>query len=258
MKVQAEKGDALVYNNGQLTTESADPRWVGNGRTIFNNKGKPVKQYEPYFSKTFQYENETALVEYGVTPVLHYDPAGRVVRTDMPDGTFSKVEFTPWEQRTFDQNDTVLDSDWYARRTDDTRADYITNTYEQRAASLAKAHANTPKTEHFDTLGRIFLLQDHNGFDGNGAAQLINTRFKLDIEGNQIEVKDAKQRIITRNTFNLTGEPVYTWSMDGGKRWMLTNALGNPVWAWNERGFHTEMTYDALQRPVANLGAIAQ
>ena len=25
-------------------------RWVANGKTILNNKGKPVKQYEPYFS----------------------------------------------------------------------------------------------------------------------------------------------------------------------------------------------------------------
>src|SRR5262249_17513597 len=25
-------------------------RWVASGKVIFNNKGKPVKQYEPYFS----------------------------------------------------------------------------------------------------------------------------------------------------------------------------------------------------------------
>ncbi len=24
--------------------------WVGNGWTIFNNNGKPVRQYEPFFS----------------------------------------------------------------------------------------------------------------------------------------------------------------------------------------------------------------
>ena len=27
------------------------PRWVGSGWTIFNNKGKPVRQYEPFFSR---------------------------------------------------------------------------------------------------------------------------------------------------------------------------------------------------------------
>ena len=27
-----------------------DPRWVGSGWTVFNNKGKPVRQFEPFFS----------------------------------------------------------------------------------------------------------------------------------------------------------------------------------------------------------------
>ena len=28
-----------------------NPRWVGSGWTIYNNKGKPVRQYEPFFSQ---------------------------------------------------------------------------------------------------------------------------------------------------------------------------------------------------------------
>ena len=52
-----------------------------------------MKQYEPYFSTSHKYENDSRLVEIGVTPVMHYDPVGRVVRTDFPNGTFSKVEF---------------------------------------------------------------------------------------------------------------------------------------------------------------------
>ena len=31
-------------------------RWVGSGRTMFNNKGKPVREYEPFFSDTHEYE----------------------------------------------------------------------------------------------------------------------------------------------------------------------------------------------------------
>ena len=34
--------------------------------------------------------------EDGVTPVIYYDAVGRTVRTEMPDGTFSRVEFSPW------------------------------------------------------------------------------------------------------------------------------------------------------------------
>ena len=57
-------------------------RWIGNGRTVFDNKGNPVKQYEPYFSSIPGYEDEAELVEQGVSPRIHYDPIGRVIRTD--------------------------------------------------------------------------------------------------------------------------------------------------------------------------------
>lgn len=238
-KVQAEPGNAFRLDSGSVVEDHADPRWLGNGRTVFNNKGNPVKQYEPYFSHTYDYEAESELVEYGVTPVLHYDPLGRNIRTDLPDGTFTKVEFTPWLQRTFDQNDTVLNSDWYAEKISSS------NPYEQRAAQLAAGHADTPKVEHFDTLGRIFLMEDDNGAEG-----IYQTRFKLDISGNQIEVTDAKMRLITRNVFNMAGEQIHTASMDGGRRWSLPNIMGNPLYLWNDRNFRSRSAYDELQRPT--------
>ena len=64
-KVQAEPGDAplradnsgdpeipgtLVLKDGMPMLAPANPRWVGKGRTVYNNKGKPIKQYEPFFS----------------------------------------------------------------------------------------------------------------------------------------------------------------------------------------------------------------
>ncbi|MCB0838622.1 MAG: toxin, partial [Bacteroidetes bacterium] len=106
-KVQAEDGLTPHYDaNGNLLKKAdgkpemvdCEDRWVGNGRTIFNNKGKPVRQYEPFFDSNAYFTDEDALVYWGVTPVIHYDPLTRVIRTDFPDGTFSKVEFNPWEQ----------------------------------------------------------------------------------------------------------------------------------------------------------------
>src|SRR5262245_10215891 len=92
-------------------------RWIASGKTLLNNKGKPVKQYEPYFSCTEHRFDETeATNEVGVTPVMYYDAPGRLILTEMPDGTFSRVEFSPWHVRTFDQNDTVLESRWYIDR----------------------------------------------------------------------------------------------------------------------------------------------
>ncbi len=48
-KVQAEPGPLL--DGG----DRVDPRWIGSGWTIFNNKGKPVRQYEPFFSDTQEF-----------------------------------------------------------------------------------------------------------------------------------------------------------------------------------------------------------
>ena len=36
--------------------DDISPRWVGSGWTIFNNKGKPVRQYEPFFTDTHRFE----------------------------------------------------------------------------------------------------------------------------------------------------------------------------------------------------------
>jgi hypothetical protein len=36
--------------------------------------------------------------------------------TQWPDGTQSRVEFSPWLERRFDRNDTVLGSSWHAER----------------------------------------------------------------------------------------------------------------------------------------------
>ena len=47
-----------------------NPRWVGSGWTIFNNKGKPVRQYEPFFSATHRFEFD----------VMHRRQPGAVLR----------------------------------------------------------------------------------------------------------------------------------------------------------------------------------
>ena len=62
------------------STEQHPPlRWIASGKTILNNKGKPVKQYEPYFSRTGHRFDETeATNEVGVTPAMYYDATGRL------------------------------------------------------------------------------------------------------------------------------------------------------------------------------------
>ena len=100
---------ALVAS-GPITSGGAtmSPRWLGSGWTIFNNKGQPVRRYEPFFTSTngFEFAAQT-----GVSSVLFYDPAGRVAATLHPDNSWEKVVFDAWRQESWDGNDTVLIAD---------------------------------------------------------------------------------------------------------------------------------------------------
>jgi RHS repeat-associated protein len=299
-KIQAEPGDApqreanvanpnrpgkLVLENGKPKLASTDPRWVGNGRTIFNNKGKPVKQYEPFFSSTHLYEDEPELVMTGVTPITFYDPVERVVATLHPNHTYEKVVFDPWQQVTWDVNDTVLldpqtDPDvggFFGRLPD---SDYLPTWHSEyssspdavkrSAAIKAAAHAGTPAIAHLDTLGRPFLT-----IADNGGTNKFETRVELDLEGNPLAITDARQNavmihaivqkdaqgqpvknaqgkpILIGRAFDLLGHNLYSYSMDAGDRWMLNNVAGKPIRGWDSRGFVRRLTYDALQRPLA-------
>lgn len=263
-KAQAEPGLAkkvVVQADGSYTvteedTAALDPkrlRWIGNGRMVLNNKGNPVKQYEPYFSVTPFYEDAKELVETGVTPILYYDSLGRQIKTELPDKTFTKVEFDAWKQLSYDQNDTVKDSQWYTDRIDNLIiAELIAAgkdpAKEKEAAQKSEKHHCTPATIHLDTLGRPVLSVAHNR-DLGGHDELYNTIIELDIEGNARKVIDARNNKVMNYGYDLLGHRVYQNSMDAGKRWMLKNVMDNPVRRWDSRDHIFFFSYDDLQRP---------
>jgi RHS repeat-associated protein len=255
-KVQAEPGKvkkAAVNPNGSYTisiknTAESNPkrlRWIGNGRTVLNNKGNPVKQYEPYFSVTPFYEDNKELVERGVTPILFYDSLSRLIKTELPDKTFTKVEFDAWKQVNYDQNDTVKDSDWYADR-----MRLPPDSPKAQAARKAAAHHNTPNAIYTDSLGRPILSIAHNGKDGTDNDKLYATFIQLDIEGNARKVIDARGNKVMEYNYDMLGHRVYQNSMDAGERWMLNNVMGNPVKRWDSRDHIFSFSYDDLQRPA--------
>ncbi|MBE8989895.1 SpvB/TcaC N-terminal domain-containing protein [Nostoc sp. LEGE 12450] len=297
-KVQAEPGNApqresnaenpdrpgkLILENGKPKLAPTNPRWVGNGRAVYNNKGKPVKQYEPFFSSTHLYEDEPEMVMAGVTPILFYDPAERVVATLHPNHTFEKVVFDPWQQTTWDVNDTVVIADlktdadvgsfferlpeteylptWYGLRIDPAKAleewpdvdhqgrahpeNAHIRTAEASAARKAARHAGTPTIAHLDSLGRTFLTIADNGDAGN-----YETRVELDIEGNQRSVIDARGRTVMTYDYDLLGGQIHQASMEAGDRWMLNDVAGKPIRMRDSRNHVLRTTYDALQRPT--------
>jgi RHS repeat-associated protein len=292
-KIQAEPGKARKRQNpvvspssdigpGKLEPGEADVarRWVGSGRTVFNNKGKPVKQYEPFFSATHLYESEPEVTDTGVSPVLFYDPVERVVVTLHPNHTYEKVVFDPWQQTTFDVNDTVagaLGQQQFATRdqTGDPRTDpdiagYVheyfktqpnwktwhaqrignaMGTAERDAARKAEAHANTPTTAHLDVLGRLFITLAHNkvacpGHALDGTVERFATRVALDIEGNQRAVRDAVKKAIDAQGNAIVdelGRIVMRYDYD---------LLGNRIHQASIEAGERWMLSDAVGRPI--------
>ncbi|MFD7936578.1 SpvB/TcaC N-terminal domain-containing protein [Streptomyces sp. NPDC059755] len=263
-------GSVLVKKiQAEPTAPNGPLRWVASGKTILNNKGKPVKQYEPYFSPPQVGHRFEEPQEVGVTPILFYDAAGRLIRTDSPDGAYSRVEFSPWYVASYDSNDTVLEpgNAWYARMS----ASAVPA--ERRAAKLAAGHTGTALLTLLDSLGRAVVAVAHNRAGGIDEKHVTFT--KLDTEGKPLWVQDARGiRTVQYVTpplpggahpfddaqnlapyalvpcYDIAGQPLFQHSPDAGRRWTLRDAAGKPLLTWNSRGFRTRMTYDALHRPV--------
>jgi RHS repeat-associated protein len=241
----------------------ADPRWAGTGWTIMNNKGLPVRQYEPFFSTGPGFE----VAEVGVSPILCYDPVGRVVATVNPDRSWAKVSFDAWRQESWDTVDTALVADprtdadvgdhlarlpvddvlptWYAGR-----AGGGLGADEQMAAERSAELAGTPAQAYLDPIGRPVLAVAHNRVPGTADDELQATHVVLDVEGNQQAIVDALGRTAMRYDHDLAGQVLHSASQDAGERWLLGDVVGKPRYGWDSRGFRHRTTYDALSRPV--------
>ena len=258
-------------------------KWITNGKTILNNKGKAVKQYQPYFTATHVFEEP---FEVGVTPIMYYDAAGRLIRSEAPDGSYSRVEVTPWFSKVFDQNDTVNEegNKWYQ---DNSNSE---DPAKKVAVSQTLIHANTPAQIFFDSLSRTVISIAHNrGKRGNPLEgetvfeEKYLTYTKLDSEGKPLWIQDPRGNRVMQYIFpykpdgvaeetwnenyspcyDIAGNLLFQHSMDAGDRWMITDAAGKPLYSWdiNEKqlpnnNFITEnrmyyAEYDGLHRPKA-------
>ncbi|HEU4583743.1 MAG TPA: SpvB/TcaC N-terminal domain-containing protein [Polyangiaceae bacterium] len=268
-----EPGTLLRGNDGRLAQARAARRWVGSGRTVFDNKGRPIRQYEPFFSATHLYEREREMTDTGVSQIRFHDPLGRLVATLLPNDTYEKVVIEGWKQSAFDANDTVAargaqtgdprtDPDiagfvrryfdgqpafqtWYAQR-----AAGQLGSAERAAALKAAVHAGTPTVSHSDPLARTFLKVAQNRLERDG--ELIETRhatrIELDIEGNIRSSSDAEGRVVERRDYDILGNVIRRSSMDAGQRWTLNDVAGKAIRTWDSRGFSRRLAYDELRR----------
>ncbi len=253
-----------IQQKVQAEPDSAGTRrWVTSGWTIFNNKGKPVQQYEPFFSLTQHYE---PYHKAGVTATVFYDPLERVICTLHPDDTYEKVVFDPWQQTTWDRNDTVLlepqhEPDvkgyvaahianlsgfqtWFKQRIPDLNNLPATLTAPQQAALKTAEHADTPTIAHLDVQGNVFLTIADN------KTETLQTRVELDIEGNELSITDPRGIQAFEHTFDMAGRKLRIHSKDAGNKLLLVAADNLPLYQWDANGNRVNTHYDALRRPA--------
>ncbi|MDI2127062.1 SpvB/TcaC N-terminal domain-containing protein [Yinghuangia seranimata] len=213
---------------------------VVTGARVYDNKGRVVQRYEPFFATGFGYA-APGTDQLGQRAQVFYDPRGQVVRTANPDGSEERMVQgvpvdlgdpdtftpTPWEAYSYDANDN-------AGRTHPTTAtDY-------------RSHWNTPASTELDALGRAVATVVRNGPTSD---QWFTTRTGYDILGNPVAITDPVGRTAFTYRFDLGGRRWRALGGDAGARDTVPDALGRTVEARDGRGALTLAAFDVLARP---------
>ena len=237
---------------GQQNTDPMRPNVVVSGWQVYDNKGKVVEKYEPFFSEGWSYTPPTD-DQLGQKAEMFYDPRGQVIRTLNPDGSEQRVIYgipnnldnptnpdeiapTPWEAYTYDANDN-------AGRT------HPNDSVEYRH------HWNTPSNIVIDALGRAVVAVERNRAkpaSGTGALPAVEeyrTRSTYDIQGNLLTVTDALNRVAFSHVYDLAKRPLRIDSIDAGTRIMVSDAIGNEIERRDSKGALALRSYDVLNRP---------
>lgn len=229
-----------------------DTKWLVSWKTVYNNKQKPIKQYEPFFSNTYILETEKDAWEKWVTSITYYDPIWRTYKVESADWFHSKVIYDTWYIKTYDYNDTLVDSKYYS--------DNFSSTDDSISLIIEKStkHYDTPIVQHLDTLGRQFIIEEI--FDKN-EEKLINYR-EYDIFWNLIAMIDPRQYNYNKSRdlnnvlknfqtyYDLLWNDLKTISIDAWTNYKIANILWKIKYIWNAKNYVTEIYYDELSRPT--------
>jgi len=236
-----EVGSKLAFS-GVRNNDANQPNVLVSGWQIYDNKGRVVEKYEPFYGQGWNYA-APGEAQLGQKAVMIYDPRGQVIRTLNPDGSEQRVLYgipadlanpeqfapTPWEAYTYDANDN-------AGRT------------HAEASKRYQSHWNTPASITIDALGRTVQTIARNGT--NPQTDWYVTRSSYDIRSNLLSVTDAVGRVAFRYSYDLANRPWRSDSIDAGLRRIVLDVLGNPIEQRDSKGALILQAYDEGNRPV--------
>jgi RHS repeat-associated protein len=213
------------------------PNVVVSGWQRYDNKGRVVERYEPFFGQGWRYA-PPAERELGQKVTTFYDALSRITRIVRPDGSQLRTVHgipdaldapdaftpTPWETYAYDANDLApLTSD---------------------PTAAPAAHHYTPASAEVDALGRTVRVVTRDGTDEH----VVRTAY--DIRGNVVTVTDALGRTAVSYVHDLADRAVRIDMLDAGTRRIVLDAAGNPIQQNDAKGAVLLRSYDALNRPV--------
>lgn len=264
----------IVYSDGFSRTienkakveNDNDHKWLTSGVTIYDNKGNPIKQYEPYYSDSYKYDNDLEAKKHGNPTITYYDPLDRTCTTVLPAGFLQKHVWTPWQEQIFDANDAILKSPYYnynvSPAPDPKYAIYADANLDRVGGSsnldyIIQYFSQTPATNILDNLGRTIITQQIRKLPDNvqeyPSGEILSTYSIYDITGNLLSTSDPRLNQSNINNYemiySLTGKAIKTISVDAGISYNLTNIFGNNIYSRNGRSVVTTTQYDQLHRP---------
>lgn len=235
---------------GSENKDSNNPNVTVSGWQTYDNKGRVVEKYEPFFSTGWNYAPPKE-AQLGQKATMFYDPRGQVIRTVNPDGSEQRVIYgiplnlddpeqfnpTPWEAYTYDAND---------------------NAGRTHAADSTgyRHHHDTPGSIVIDALGRTILAVERNRAkparpsDPLPQVEEYQTASTYDIRGNLLTVTDALKRKAFEHVYDLANRPLRIVSMDAGVRRIVLDAAGNEIERRDSKGALILRAYDKLNRPT--------
>ncbi|WP_036768633.1 SpvB/TcaC N-terminal domain-containing protein [Photorhabdus australis] len=107
---RADDGSLMVGTDGTPQTAATDFRWAVTGRTEYDNKGQPVRTYQPYFLNDWRYVSDDSARTDLYADTHYYDPVGREYQVLTAKGWLKRSLLTPWFAVSEDENDTASDN----------------------------------------------------------------------------------------------------------------------------------------------------
>lgn len=254
--------------SGRRNTNAAMPNVIVSGWQRYDNKGRVVEKYEPFFDKGWNYD-PPADSELGAKATMFYDPRGQVIRTVNPDGSEQRVIYgvpasliepplgptdtdkfspTPWEAYTYDPNDLAPVS-YDPKPAPGGGLQLLTN-------RAPRHHHFTPSSIIIDAMGRTLMaVQRNRQPPASTTAHLpfieeLRTRSTSDIQGNLLTITDPVGREAFVHVYDLSKRVLRIESIDAGIRRMVLNAMGNEVQRRDSKGALSLNQYDDLNRPI--------